>query len=92
MPYLKRSDKEFWSKELDALCTLLTETKHHSHISGGDVNYLLTKILLSTRPGRYEEYNTLIGALECCKFELYRRAISVYEDQKIQENGDVYDC
>lgn len=27
--------------------------------------------------------------LECCKQELYRRLLSIHEDKKIIENGDV---
>lgn len=33
----------------------------------------------------------MVGALECAKLELYRRIAIPYEEQKIQENGDVYD-
>ena len=32
----------------------------------------------------------LIGVLECAKLELYRRVAAPYEDDKIDENGDVY--
>ena len=32
----------------------------------------------------------VIGALEGAKMELYRRKISLYEDIKLKENGDVY--
>jgi hypothetical protein len=32
----------------------------------------------------------MIGALECCKLELYRMLIAPYEDAKINENGGVY--
>lgn len=30
------------------------------------------------------------GAIECCKLELYRRAVVPYENGKRLENGDVY--
>jgi len=33
----------------------------------------------------------VIGALEACKLEFYRRAVVPYEDKKIKENGDVYE-
>jgi hypothetical protein len=32
----------------------------------------------------------MIGALECCKLELYRMMAAPYEDDKIAENGGVY--
>ena len=39
---------------------------------------------------KYQTYNDIMGALEGCKLELYRRKIAPYEDKKIEENGDVY--
>jgi len=41
-------------------------------------------------PPKYKRYNKAMGVLECIKQEFYRRVISKYEDQKIEENGDVY--
>lgn len=38
----------------------------------------------------YTNINTVIGALECAKLELYRRLAANYEDEKCVENGDVY--
>lgn len=38
----------------------------------------------------YSGLNEIIGVLECVKLELYRRVAAPYEDQKRQENGDVY--
>ena len=37
----------------------------------------------------YANYNAMIGALECCKQEYYRTLVGLYEDKKIDENGDV---
>ncbi len=39
---------------------------------------------------RYSKINSLIGVLECAKLELYRRVAAPYENDKIDENGDVY--
>ena len=58
--------------------------------ASGELNYLITKILLLQEPKTYEDFNRLIGVLEGVKFELYRRAIVPYENKKIEENGDVY--
>jgi len=61
--------------------------------SPGDLNYILTRVCLEyidNKGTNYQIYNDVIGALECCKLEMYRRAVSPYEDQKIQINGDVY--
>lgn len=64
----------------------------------GELNYVLTKACLRylrniEGPGRklgYQDFNDVIGALECAKMELYRRMISPYEDVKKTENGDVF--
>ena len=59
----------------------------------GDLNYVLTRVCLeyiNDRGAGYRIYNDVIGALECCKLEMYRRAVAPYEDHKIRENGDVY--
>lgn len=62
----------------------------------GELNYLVTRLVLAFlnssrgRCPRYADFNAAIGALECCKLELYRRMVASYEDIKIQENGDLY--
>ncbi|MCK4359188.1 MAG: hypothetical protein KAW92_10700 [Candidatus Cloacimonetes bacterium] len=58
----------------------------------GDLNYIITMILskaLGENPN-YARFNEIMGIIECCKQEIYRRKIAKYEDQKIKENGDVY--
>jgi hypothetical protein len=37
-----------------------------------------------------QTHHNVVGVLECCKLELYRRLVSKYEDIKILLNGDVY--
>lgn len=58
----------------------------------GDLNYLVTELVLKFlgEHPRYTDFNAAIGALECCKLELYRRMVAPYEDEKIAQNGDVY--
>ena len=56
------------------------------------LNYVFTSLILrwlGDKPN-YAKYNEVIGVLECVKLEFYRRAVSVYEDSKLIENGDVY--
>lgn len=58
----------------------------------GDLAYLFTVIAheyLATHGLRYARINDIIGALQCCQFELYRRIASDYEDHAIVRNGDV---
>ncbi len=60
----------------------------------GELNYAITALVdrfLKDKNGfRYADLNEAIGAIECAKFELYRRVAAPYEDQKIVEAGDVY--
>ena len=61
-------------------------------LDAGELNYLFTTLCHEywERSGRnYQAFNDIIGALEGCKLELYRRKVAPYEDKKIEENGDV---
>lgn len=59
----------------------------------GELNYAITSLVLDYLPSnpRYSDYNSVVGVLESAKLEFYRRAVATYENQKIFENGDVYD-
>jgi hypothetical protein len=66
----------------------------HLPKTGGDLNYLFTNAIIKYINGkglRYQTINDILGALEGCKLELYRRIATDYEDKKIKSNGDVYD-
>lgn len=83
MPYIKDKDRSMFYEAVhlgaDARCA-------------GDLNYIFTKVALGyiyDKGEKYQNYNDIIGALEGCKLELYRRHIAPYEDEKIKENGDV---
>lgn len=61
--------------------------------SAGQLNYVITHQILkyiSNKNKNYELLNEVVGVLECCKQELYRRIIVPYEDNKMIQNGDVY--
>ena len=61
--------------------------------SPGHLNFQLTRICtdyLADKINNYQHYNDVIGALEACKLEFYRRTVAPYEDKKIKENGDLY--
>jgi hypothetical protein len=60
--------------------------------SEGELNYILTQVCrgyLKREKVRYNFLNQIIGALECCKLEFYRRIVSDYENFKIAAHGDV---
>lgn len=84
MPYIKRENRP----ELNNITDIFKDTT----LTPGNMNYMVTKLChayVKKVGENYQTYNDLIGMLECCKMELYRRKISLYEDLKSKENGDV---
>lgn len=81
MPYINEEDRKALLEEEGIFPT-----------KPGELNFILTKLCLEyagDAPG-YETYNSIVGVLECCKLEFYRRAVAPYEDIKKETNGDVY--
>lgn len=80
MPYIKETDRDRLDEGGNAQ-------------NAGELNYALTMLCLNyyeENGSRYQQINDVIGALEGCKLEFYRRLAAPYEDTKIVENGDVY--
>lgn len=86
MPYIKINNRErFVNLPLSEL--------GKSDINVGELNFILSTVInnyLQTKSVNYNNLNEVIGVLECCKQELYRRIVAPYENIKIIENGDVY--
>lgn len=80
MPYIKSEDRK---KLLNGV---------YKPKTAGELNFLVTTIvdLYLKEDLSYNKINEVVGVLECAKLELYRRIASPYEDNKIAENGDVY--
>ncbi len=81
MPYIKEEDR----------VALLAKERPPS--VAGELNFLFTVLSLEYLQANglnYQHINDIIGALEGCKLELYRRLVVGYEDTKIESNGDVY--
>lgn len=60
--------------------------------TAGELNYHITRLAHEyiNRVGMcYQTLNDVIGALEGCKMELYRKVAAGYEDIKQAENGSV---
>jgi hypothetical protein len=57
----------------------------------GVYNYVFTRLMHKSLVTvfNYEHLNAMIGMLECCKAELYRKVAAPYEDKKIAQNGSV---
>ena len=92
MPYVKTEVRVELEEEIEALAEKISRLyKHEGRDRAGMVNYTITTLLLQVYPNEsYGVYNEIIGALECCKLEMYRRAVAPYENQKIHENNDVF--
>lgn len=63
--------------------------------TSGELNYCITELLLEyleDSEKRYQDYNEVIGVLECAKLELYRRLVAPYENLKrhADQNVDPY--
>ena len=67
--------------------------KLHRIQSSGELNYALTTMLLASLPTplTYQAINDCLGALEGAKLEFYHRIVRPFEQQKMDENGDVYE-
>lgn len=60
----------------------------------GDLNFIISELVMKyviNTNGKvsYTKMNEVVGVLECAKLELYRRVLAPYEDDKIEENGDI---
>lgn len=99
MPYIKSSRREEIALDMfEGFNSNGSEVWSTTHIdftqikTPGELNYAITEIILDyadNHPG-YQGINDVLGALEGAKLEFYRRYVAKYEDEKIQENGDVY--
>jgi hypothetical protein len=84
MPYIKQEDRPKFEASIQDLAEKVS--------CAGDINYVVTKIVqlyLKKKGKNYANINEIIGALECCKLEAYRRIAAGYEDIKAIQNGDV---
>jgi len=84
MPYIRKDMRPAFDKHLKALGPHTT--------SAGDLNYCITVLVheyLKAHGKSYSVMNDCIGVLDAAKMEFYRRIVVPYEDQKIEENGDI---
>lgn len=83
MPYIKPEERQKFTglRELGQTCQ-----------NPGDLNYVFTRIIVGylDKQFNYQHINDVIGALECCKLEFYRRRVDPYENDKIRINGDCF--
>ena len=87
MPYIPQNDRD------NARTKLSNDNLFFTPENAGELNFVISNFIdnyLEKHGVRYRYINEMIGALECCKLELYRRIASPYEDVVMRKNGDAY--
>lgn len=93
MPYIIQSKRDVLDPAIAQLVDGLRqlECDYPEGNFEGNINYIITKLLvLAYGKTSYRDINDIVGVLECCKLEFYRRRAAQYESQKAHDNGDVY--
>ena len=93
MPYIDRDKRAKLDPLINQLLDKLVSMDAANQFSDGDMNYIITRFIDKFYGGQFPSYTTLnagIGVLEAAKLEFYRRRVALYEDGKIQINGDAY--
>ena len=93
MPYIKQERREPIDAALRKLEEALTSFHTERTLEKGDLNYIISNIVISYCKKHGVSYGTLsdiTGVLNDVKIEFERRVVAPYEDTKIKENGDIY--
>lgn len=84
MPYIKPEDRQKFNDSAKDIADKAT--------CAGDLNFALTVIIhsyIQKKGLNYANCNEVIGMIEACKTEFYRKVVAPYEDLKVDQNGDV---
>jgi len=90
MPYIEKEKRlkfDWWVSGL--VDAIINDKTFHP----GQLNYSITMLLegiLKRTKLSYTNCNNLLGTLDCVAREFYRKRVAPYEDEKAEENGDVY--
>jgi len=87
MPYIGQKDREELDDPIRNLAGYLAGNGYEGRLNY-TISTLLT-LLVQAQGKRYATMNALIGVLESAKQEFYRKAVAPYEDEKIEQNGDL---
>jgi len=83
MPYINPSRRQILDPLIEEMIL------EYDIKADGDLNYILYKLCLKSIEPSYNNYKNFCGELRQCATEIERRLLAEYEDQKIEENGDV---
>ncbi len=88
MPYIARTDRARYQSAIEELARLVPQDRM---TRPGHMNYIIS-LLINRVYGesmRYADHNEVVGLLNCVQQEFYRRFTAPYEDEKIDQEGDL---
>lgn len=94
MPYIPKHNREKYDDLINSLAHILNTRANHDELSG-EMNYVLfrlAKLLCNQESDGKRSYARMAivsSALTEAQAEFRRRVMAPYEDEKIEENGDV---
>jgi hypothetical protein len=92
MPYIKPDARMKFDEGINSIIDALKQNVNSDEQPNmGELNYVISSIVweLFKDSRSYSTGNALVGVLECVKQEFIRRKLNEYEDEKIEENGDL---
>lgn len=98
MPYVSEEDRPELNDAIVNMVIAITQSKtgavnpHDFSLFLGNINHCFSRVLMQVmRSPSYPKIAMATGVLENIKQEFYERVARKYEDQKIVENGDIYE-
>ncbi len=91
MPYIRQEDRDLLDGALDKLLLVLTHSSSDKDLAGR-LNYCFSYLafrLFEYYEEGYTRANLINGVFVSAQQEFARRKLGPYEDQKIDENGDL---
>lgn len=91
MPYILPRNRDVLDPAIETLLNALREVECDDPTSdvGGNLNYIITRLLHRCYGTRYAEMAKAVSVLEMAKLEFYRVVCAPYEAQKSHDNGSV---
>ena len=91
MPYIKKEQRNIFESDIARLVNNLS-AQGWGISKEGCLNYIISSLLarsLREEEMSYAKLNAVMGILESCKAEIYRRVVAPYEEIKLRENGEI---
>jgi len=94
MPYIDQKTREILNEQINTLAELISQASFNERDIAGLLNYSCTTLAMKTvkkRCGRIRYWTIALvtGVFKNISDEFYRRVAVPYEDNKIDDNGDI---